>query len=218
MKWISNIFSFLLIWLICNANGCNDGENIAERREESQISIMKDSVRAVFEAGTPGDNLLKAYEETAKQRLIDFADYLKIVSDSSVNNVFRAQAAEMARKIFISGSTDITDWNRYTSASGRITVDSLLSNSLSNRIATYIQPVQISIQKSLKIKNDTLYEGNLSFYPQRNFFEKNDFSETGKEMLVIDIYAVRKLKSFGKENLSLWEVCLGDIKIALKQE
>ena len=217
MKWISNIFSFLLIWLLCSADGCDDGTTMAERREERQISIMKDSVRAVFEAGSPGDNLLKAYEETAKQKLIDFADYLKIASDSSVNIVFRAQAAEMAGKIFISGGTDITYWNRYSSASGRITVDSLLGNSLSNRMTSYIQPVQISIQKSFKMKNDTVYEGNLSFHPQQNSFIKDDSSETGNEMLVIDIYAVRKLKPFGKEILSVWEVCLGDIKTAVKQ-
>ena len=217
MKRISNIFSFLLIWLLCSADGCNDGATMAEGSEERQISTMKDSVRAVFEAETPGDNLLKAYEETAKQKLIDFADYLKIVSDSSVNNVFRAQAAEMARKIFISGSADITYWNRYSSASGRITVDSLLGNSLSNMMTSYIQPVQVIIQKSLKMENDTVYEGNLSFYPQRNFFIKNDSSEAGNEMLVIDIYTFRKLKPFGKEILSVWEVCLGDIKTAVKQ-
>lgn len=217
MRWIINIFSFLLIWLICSADGCTDDTTVADRRVEKQISIIKDSIRAVFEAETPGDNLLKAYEETAKQKLIDFADYLKIASDSSVNNVFRAQAAEMAGKIFISGSTDFTYWNRYSFASGRITVDSLLGNSLSNRMTSYIQPVQISIQKSLKMKNDTVYEGNLSFHPQRNFFIKDDSSETGNEMLVIDIYAVRKLKPFGKEILSVWEVCLGDIKIAVKQ-
>jgi hypothetical protein len=217
MKWISNIFSFLLIWLLCSADGCNDGTYVAERREEKQISTLKDSVSAVFEAGTPGDNLLKAYEETAKQKLIDFADYLKIASDSSVNNIFRAQAAEMAGKIFVSGSSDITYWNKHSSASGRIRVDSLLKNSLLNTMTSFIQPVQIIIQQSLKMKNDTVYEGKLSFHPQRNLFSKNDSSEPGNDILLIDIYAVRKLKSFGTKTLSIWEVCLGDINIVIKQ-
>jgi len=215
MKWITNILSFLIIWFLCSSDGCNDSTTTAERMEERQISTMKDSVRAVFEVETPGYNLLRAYEETAKQKLIDFADYLKIASDSSMNNVFRTQAAEMAGKIFISGSADITYWAN-SSASVKITVDSLLGNSLSNRITSYIQPVQINIQKSLKMKNDTVFEGNLSFHPLRNLFIKDDSLKTKNEMLVIDIYVVRKLKPFGKEILSVWEVCLGDIKIAAK--
>jgi hypothetical protein len=215
MKIISNIFSFLLIWLLCSADGCDDGATIAEMREEKQISEMKDSVIALFETETPV-NLLQAYEETAKQKLIDFADYLKIISDSSVNKVFRVQAAEMASRIFISGSTDITYWNRYSAVKERITLDSLLAKSLSATISSYIKPVQISVEKSLEMKNDTVFEGSLSFHPQRYFYIKNDSSETSNEMLVIDIYAIRKLKPFGKEFLSVWEVCLGDIKIATK--
>ena len=217
MKWIGSIFSFLLIWLICSADGCNDSATMAERREESQISAMKDSVRTVFEAETPGINLLKAYEEAAKQKLIDFADYLKIASDSSVNNVFRSQAAEMAGKLFISGISDLSCWEMHPSASGRITLDSLLGSSLSNRMDSFIQPVQITVHKPLTPVNDSLYEGNLAFYPQRTCFIKPSSSVTGNEMFIINFYVSRKLKSFGKENLTIWQVGLGDMKIAAKQ-
>jgi hypothetical protein len=212
MRWFNYIFSISLIWLICSADGCDDGATMAERSEERQIASMKDSIREVFEVISPDDRLLRAYEATAKQKLIDFSDYIKIASDTSVNIVFRTQAAEMAGKLFKSGSTVVEKWNNGNAGHGVETVDSLLGKSIAIRINSYIQPVQITVQNPLKMKNDSVYQGNLAFYPQRNFFVKNDSPLASNELLIIDVYAVKKVKHFGKESLSVWEVFLGDLK------
>lgn len=211
MRWFNYILSLLLIWLICSADGCNENASMMERIEENQIASIKDTIRDVFETGFPDEQLLRAYEESAKQRLADFADYLKISSDSSVDIIFRKQAAEMAGRLFKSTSADVTLWER-SPESGKMSIDSLLKVSLGGRFNSYLIPVQKGIYESLKMKNDSVYRGSISFYPQRNFFIKNDSPETGKNPLIIEVYALKKVKHFGKESLTVWEVLLGDIR------
>lgn len=211
MRWVNYILSLLIVWLVCSADGCNENAGMMERIEENQIASIKDTIRDVFEAGFPDDHLLRAYEESAKHRLADFADYLKISSDSSVDIVFRKHAAEMAGKLFKSASADVSLWDS-SPQSGRISIDSLIKTSLAGCINSFIIPVETIINSPLKMKNDSVYQGSISFYPQRNQYTKNDSPETGKSPLVIEVYALKKVKHFGKESLTVWEVFLGDIK------
>lgn len=211
MRWFYYILSLLLIWLICSADGCNENASMMERIEENQIASIKDTIRDVFETGFPDEHLLRAYEESAKQRLADFADYLKISSDSSVDIVFRKQAAEMAGKLFKSPSADVSLWVRFPKP-GRMSIDSLLLVSLGGRINSYMIPVQTAIHLPLKMESDSVYQGSLLFYPQQNKFVGNDTPETGKSPLIIEVYALKKVKHFGKESLTVWEVLLGDIR------
>jgi hypothetical protein len=212
MKWFGNIFFLLLIWFICSAKGCNENAINSELMAERRISAEKDSIRQVFEVANPGEKLLTAYGETAIQKLIDFADYLKIASDSSNDKAFRLKATEMAGKLFLSQRSSVSEWSKLYPQQGIKTTDSLFMKCLANQMSLWIQPVQIVVNKSLTLKNDSVYEGDLSFYPQLLTFEKQNLPVKISELLAVDFYALKKVKHFGKESLTVWEVRLGDIK------
>ena len=93
-------------------------------------------------------------------------------------------------------------------------MDSLLTSSLARGTLFWIQPVRVTIMSSLSLINDTTYAGKLSFYRQHMSFEEQKSVEEINENLAIDIYAVKRIKPFGKETITVWEVCLGDIKTA----
>ena len=215
MKVITNIFILFLIWLICSADGCNDNVHFAEMRSQQQIETTRDSLKQVFEADSPGENLLQAYEATAKQKLTDFADYIKIASDSSINMTFRIQAGEMAGKLFNNRGADITCWNKVYPVGRTKSIDSLLNNCLANRMDFYIIPSQLKINSSLKRIDDSLYQGKLSFYPRQINFMKKEIPEKADKMLIAEFYVIKRAKHFGNEELSIWNVCLGDIKTTL---
>lgn len=211
MKWVSNIFILILIYLICSARSCTNEGNMNELNEEKLLSASKVSIKQAFEVDSPGDQLLKAYEATARQKLTDFADYLKIASDSSMDMTFRKQALEMAGKLFISGETDTRKWNKAYPGPNLNTLEQLLEKSLSQGMPCWVQPSQINVNTPLTWKNDSTFTGSLSFYQQCILFDNPDPLGSISSMLVIDIYALKKVKFFGKEHLSIWEVYLGDI-------
>ncbi len=53
------------------------------------------------------NQLLRAYEVTAAQRFNDFADYLRIISDTTLDLKFRQHAAELVKGLFISDKIEL---------------------------------------------------------------------------------------------------------------
>ncbi|TAL72191.1 MAG: hypothetical protein EPN88_05105 [Bacteroidetes bacterium] len=211
MKQITRILILIIIYFVCGARSCTDESNMKELREEKLLAASIDSVKKAFEVYSPADQLLRTYEGTAKLKLNDFADYLKIASDSSIDIIFRQQAAEMAGNLFISGKAVTQNWGNYSESNTK-TLDKLLEKSLAGGMPFWTKPGKINIYKPLFRENDSIYIGSLSFCQNCIPFDTSRSLEISLKALLIDIYAIKKLKSFGKENLSIWEVYLGDIE------
>ena len=134
-----------------------------QQRSKVLLSASKDSIKQVSEIDSPSDQNLKGYETTAILKLHDFADYLKIASDSSMDLTFRKQAAEMAAKLFIPGEIDTRNWSKIYNEQDLNTLDKLLEKSLKQGRSCWIQPDQINVLKPLTQKNDSTFKGRLSF-------------------------------------------------------
>jgi hypothetical protein len=210
MKLISKILILTLIYLICGARGCNDEGSLKEKNE-IKLFAAKDSIKQAFGIEIPSEQLLRAYETTAQQKVTDFADYIKIASDSSLASNFRKQAAEMARKLFIPGNIDIRRWNQVNSKFEIRTLEQLLDKSLLHGMPCWIRPLEITIKIPFTRMNDSTFTGRLVFKQQYIAFKNSDVQGNNSGMLTIDMYACKKIKSFGQENLQVWEVYLGDI-------
>jgi hypothetical protein len=210
MKWIGNIFILTLIWIICGARSCNENDNLKEQREKKLLSASKDSIKQSSEIDSPTNQNIRGFEATAILKLQDFADYLKIVSDSSMDLTFRKHASEMAGKLFISKQIDTRNWSKNYNEHDLNTLDKLLEKSLKQGRPCWIQPDQINVIKPSTQENDSSFKGRLSFNYNCIPFGKPDsvINKSGK--LEIDFYALRKAKSFGKEQLRVWEVYLGN--------
>ncbi len=213
MKWIGNITALIVIFLFCGADGCTENSDMAEVISEKRIMESKDSIRQAFEVNLPDNKALSAYEETAKQKLLDFAGHLKIASDSSLDIAFRQKAAEMSQRLFLSAGADIAAWNKAYNQYNLKSVKQLNDRSLASGMSFWIKPNMISIKKPLTIKNDTLFIGCLSFSQLRISYDSGSSPEIISGMLNADIYLIKRIKHFGADSLSIWEVFLGDIKI-----
>ncbi len=212
MKRISYILFLILTLIVCSAKDCADGGNMRAVSEEERIIALKDNVKTVFEADSLGDEFRSAYEETARQKLIDFADYLKIISDTSLDINFRQQARAMASKLFISDEVDLHNWSKIYSKSGLNTLEQLLDTSLSQGMDCWAQPMQIRVDKPLSWKNDSTFAGRLSFNQKLIPLGSMVTSDSIYRTLMIDIYTLKREKIFDKEQLRIWEVLLGDIE------
>jgi hypothetical protein len=210
MNRTSHILILVIIWLFCSSRTCTEDRNLSAIDEVNALAAAKDSIRQTFEVDQPDEDLLRAYEKTARQKLSDFADFLKIVSDTSLNIKFREQAAEMVKRLFENGDADIRNWAKVYSETEISTLKELLSKSLSNGSAFWIQPEQIDVSEPLSATNDSTYRGKLSFYQKCIPFDFRKPTPQILQMKSINIHVIKKIKSFGDESLNVWEVYLGN--------
>lgn len=211
MKWITHIFFLLLLYILCSSKSCSDDRTSGSRFEKGRIEAARDSVRHVFGTDTLSTSRLKAFEHTAEQKLVDFADYLKIASDTSVNALFRKQGAEMAGHLFIPGKVRVHNWNQADAATIPFTLQDLLKKCVSDGMQTWVKPGKIAVSIPLIRENDSICKGRLVFYGHNVSYSEPFQKQYASKRLSVDIYAIRKVKSFGTENLRVWEVYLGDV-------
>ena len=209
MKMISHLFFLLLIYLICSARSCNDNRNDREKEELKRIAVSKDSIRNVFDVATPQS--IATYEVTASQKLLDFADYLKIASDTTMNTDFRQQAATMAEKLFVSKNSNIQRLDQQFKNDCPKTVNEFLHKSRNNEMHPVFLPEQIKMKTPFERENDSTFKGRLQF--SLKFKDSESASKKAVvETLFIDVYLIKKAKSFGQEQVKVWEVLLGDVR------
>ena len=201
----------MMLYLVCSARSCTEDEEAAAKREEQYIMNLKDSVEHVFTSDTLSDQLLRAFEITAIEKLNDFADYLKILSDTALELKFRQHAAELTRDLFVPGEIKLKKWSKMYGIPGLHTLDLLLEHSLAEGISYSIQPSQINIRNPFSSVNDSTCTGVLSFILDSNPLDDQEQSQKVSDTLDIDIYLIKEIKSFGHKQFRVWEVYLGNL-------
>lgn len=213
MKWTRYILILIMIYLVCTARTCNEDEETIAGREEKYIMNLKDSVKHVFMSDSLTEQILRAYEVTAAQRLNDFADYLRIISDTALDLRFRKHAAELVKELFVSDEIELSGWSKSYPEPGINLLDNLISYSLSKGVSFWNQPMQINFVKPFTSINDSTFTGDLSFNYKSISLSGQDTSEIVTGRLVVDIYLMKKTKSFGKDRFAVWDVYLGDMNL-----
>jgi hypothetical protein len=203
----------LLAFLIFSSKKCDSPENEDAAREEMAFNAYLDSINKGFEADHPSTQALQAFEVKAKQKLVDFADYLQIYMDKSLDESFKDHARQMIRDLFISDSilinlqvsdelkeknVTIMDFLKVVSASGSVTP------------AVIIDSIEIS--EPLQKVSDSKYAGSLKFSLQFKGSASQDISRTESNNNTVEIIAAKIKKQFGRDTMQLWQVFLGDIR------
>lgn len=200
----------LLLFTIC-APTCVDDHDAANR-EMLIVDEAKNEIRAEFETETLNEASLIAFEEAAKQKLSDLADYLNVIADTSLNLAFRKKAGEMIRSTFINENVSLQIFKPESKPDVGINVSQLIKLGLEDEILLPFYTVDsMDIKTHLqKVQHDS-YEGMLNF---RQYFL--DVSLSNKNDVCIlrqaEIFVQKEIKVFGSDTLKVWNVCLGTIR------
>jgi hypothetical protein len=213
MKWTRYILILIMIYLVCSARTCTEDEAATAGREGKYIMNLKDSVKHVFMSDSLTEQMLLAYEVTAAQKLNDFADYLRIISDTTLDLKFRQHAAKLAKELFVTDDIELTSWSRSIPQLCLKTLENLISYSLSGGVTFWNQPVQINFIKPFTSINDSTFTGDLSFNYKTLSLNGLDTLDIVSGRLVIDVFLMKRTKSFGKEQLPVWDVYLGKMNV-----
>jgi len=213
MNRIKYIWILIMIYIFCSARTCNESEEATEVQKEQYTMNLMNSVKNVFTSDSLSDYFLGAYEMTAIEKLNDFAEYLRIISDTALDLSIRKHAAKLVKELFFSDEIELSGWSKSYPEPGINILNDLISYSLSNGVSSWNQPMQINLIKPFTIINDSTFTGDLSFNYKSLSLSGKDTSELVTGRLVVDIYLMKRTKSFGKDRFPVWDVYLGDMNV-----
>lgn len=212
MSWIRYIWIMIIIYLVCSARTCNEDEEVIEKREEQATINQINNIKNAFTADSLSEEMLTAFEFSAAEKLNDLSDYLKIISDITLDMNFRQQAAKVVRNMFVTVKVDLSGLFYLFPRTDFNSLDGILKNSLNNGNNFWLKPVQIVVNKPFIRTSDTSYAGKILFNYEIINLKSQDKSEIPTGKLEIEICLVRELNSFGNDQLRVWEAKFGDIK------
>jgi hypothetical protein len=205
MTRILKILVLIIIVLIFGAPSCSD-EQENSRREESLVNASIDSIKEEFTAEHLSDEALYGFEKAAVLKLSDLQDYLRILTDSSLDISFRRQAGEMLDKMFVTENIRI----RLTD-SLPLSVSDFISLGLENNLSpsSFIFD-SIQVHEPLHRISASTWKGKLTFLQPVALPDTNQpvmFSAR-----TADISLCKESKAFGPDTLKIWTIRLGEIK------
>ena len=207
------IFGILIIYLVCGAPSCNDKKQGSAEQEQNSLKASIDSLRESFGSGHLSAVSLEAFEVSASQKLPEFADYLCILGDTSLNSSFKDKAREMIRELFLSEDVKFPVTNGARLKERELTLKQILSDKVKPAVLSYDLVLDsVRIGKHFQRTDDTTYTGMLNFtlrYTGAPPSVENMTRFTGNTM---DIFILKRNRIFGKDTLRVWKVCLGNMK------
>jgi hypothetical protein len=213
MKRYVIITCSVLAFLLFCSKSCETTENENAAREEISFKATLDSINKTFEADYLSEQTLRAFEVKAEQKLVDFADYLQIYADKSLDESFKDHARQMILDLFISDSIHIKISISKEEKEMNLTIKEFLriaSASGSNVMGVRIDSLEIS--EPLHRIDDGRYAGSLKFSQRFKGSSSTNNSLTQSQRKTVDIIAAKIKKQFGNDTLQIWQVCLGDIR------
>jgi len=193
------------------APSCGD-EQANAIREEAILSTTKNEIRSEFETDYLTETSLFAYETTAKQKLSDLAEYLQIMTDTSLDMSFRVKSGDMIKNTFLSENEILQCVEQDEEPVKELKICLLIKKGLENKLPhqTYTFD-SIGIYKPLHRIDNTTYSGVLRF--------SQNFTDAASPEQIInslrrnaDFWVIKKDKVFGTDTLKIWNVRLGDIR------
>ena len=207
MRRLYQILPFVLLYFLFCAKSCNNREEFEENRARAAM----DSIKSSFQSGRLSQDQLKAFEETAVLKLNDLQDYLRIQNDTFADPAFREKAGEMIHDLFISDQVILFFCIPGEKEEKPFTLQQLVTSE-KRHPAGLLNPAfdSIRVVQPLKLGNDSVYSGKLSFIP---------YYSTGITEKVhprwsrhtIEIFVKKQNALFGKDTLLIWKVFLGSM-------
>lgn len=211
MRRFFHISALILLYLVITAKSCDNQEEADEARNQTNITRSQDSIRSTFESDTLSNASLRAFEVMARIKLSDFNDYLIILNDTSVAELFREKAREMIRGLFINENSVLALMGQDNSESREFSVKQLLhpGKGFPVKFGKIITD-SIKVRQSLQRAGDAIYTGKLgyAFIPavQKTTKSRNQEISGG----TINFLLAKHDKQFGTDTLKIWDVFLGD--------
>jgi hypothetical protein len=207
------ITGLLMLYILLCSKGCNDRNEITSQQEAATVNQTRDSIISKFSSDIIPEASLRAFEETGKQKLADFADYFGLMSDKSLDTSFRKQAAKMIRELFYG---EDLQFQLTLPGNPETEMVSLNAMVMGDFLSKYQKPElildSVRVTAPLHLDRSSGYTGKLSFRQGFTGISEKDqifINPTPKEVI---LHLNKHPKQFGSDVRDVWELSLGQIE------
>ena len=213
------IFYIALIafgYIILTSKSCgSDMDMDEEARLQEDQNIMLREMKSDFESEYLLEDRLVAYGEKAKQKLVDFTDYLNLYSSKDLEPLFKKQVRDMIFRLFYDKNaavnlTVVPD-NRKGNKDNSLTG---LLNSIDTSAYKKIEFIitDLKIIEPLRMENTDRYAGKIGCGFRISGISENDTILLYEQHNQVRIITARTAKQFGTDTaLLIWQVFLNEV-------
>lgn len=203
---------FVLTSKSCEPDIDMDEEARLKAEQESTLKEIKNE----FESEYLFEDRLMAYGEKAKQKLVDFTDYLSLYSGKDLDTLFRQQVKDMIYKLFY--EKDAMIQLSVVLADNTGDKENNLTGLLSGIEASNYQSIGFAISdqkiiEPLHLESTERYTGKIGCCFRISGITEKDTTLLSETINQVKMIATRISKQFGDEtSLQVWQVFLYDIE------
>ena len=213
MKRIFKISIIVLVYLVLCGKSCVSDQDI-KLQQQKEATAMMDNIRDEFGMENLNEDSQFAMEIAAVQKLNDFADYLMIYSNSSLDSAFRIRAAGLITDLFVSRQSAISFGFRDIEKEGRWTLATLLDDSWGDEVdSVYVRYDSIRFMNHLNQSDALSYKALMNCSQSVVAYSSTNTYIISDEQIEVNILVSRREKSFGSDTLTIWVVQLGDMDL-----
>jgi hypothetical protein len=168
-----------------------------------------------FSKSTLGEENVTAFEARAKQKVVDYCNYIQLISDKDLDEKLRLHSQKSAMTLFNSSSCSIND--SIISGSDSLIVISDFFKAVYETKFHKIEGVasDIILLDELTVLESGDYAGTISYTQTLTCYdEAGRLANTVIENKIVAVTLSRKTKAFGTTEKIIWTVNLCDIKTA----
>ncbi len=200
-------------YLMLSSKSCDSDREHNAGMHKAETEQTKETIREEFETKYLTDQTLRAFELKAKQKLVDFGDYLSIYYNKNLDKALKDQAGQMITGLFASDKTVIKSFFTEKNSSRGYPLTEFLKHDFMPAYSSVNVLIDlISIETPLQRTGNDLFRGTLTFRRSLEAFSLADTLIISGETFKADIIVQKVNKSFGADTLQVWGVFLGNIR------
>jgi len=213
MKRYLFLISSVMAYLLLCSKSCSEPELDPAIAEKERIEVLKDSIISEFESESLSRGSFKAFEMKARQKLVDFGDYLRICNNKSMDDSFKSQARLMIRDLFISDSIRVNTLLTDEHGNKMIPLNEFLRIGLTSSVDSNVFSIDsVKISIPLHRTNEDKYTGTLQFSRYLKTYPTAKTTYPIQARMEAEIVVTKVDKIFGADTVQVWQVLIGNIK------
>ena len=215
MRKFSYILMGCILYLLLSADSCNSNRPESSEMHDVELTKEMKDLKTEFESDALTEKSLTAFEVKAKQKLVDFSDFLAIYTTEPIDELFKSQARQMILDLFITGKVRINDLLVNEPDQKDILINDFLDLKSEYR-SMNLKCDSINISEPLHRTKEMNYTGSLRFYRLLEVRTSSDTLIIAPARMEVEIFVSKVKKPFGKDTLQIWNVSLGNMKPIFK--
>lgn len=200
-------------YLILSSKSCDSDREHNAAMQKAKTEQTKEWIREEFETEYLTGQTLRAFELKAKQKLVDFADYLSLYYNKKLDKALKDQAGQVIAGLFASDKTVIQSFFPPKNNSiGYPLTDFLGHDFMPEYNTVNVLIDSIAIDTPLRRSGNDLFRGTLTFFRRLEACTPSDTLMIPGNRMNVEIIAKKVNKTFGSDTLQVWGVFLGNMR------